>query len=89
MLLDVAVHGVWVRSLVHDAFGRLCYKVSNRLEPGSIEFLVVWEPDEDLGTKKSFAGYHLAEDLMVRPYKPRPWYNEDEYPMEVVYGNHL
>ncbi len=79
----VDVHGTWVRSLVHDGFGRLIYKVTGRLGPGCVEFLVLWEPNKDLGSKNQAAGYHETKDLMVRPYKPRPWI--DDPCMEVVY----
>lgn len=86
MLPDVAVHGTWVRSNVHDAFGRLCYRVSNRIEPGSIEFLVLWNADADLGTKAPSAGYHEASELEVRPYKPKPWFKVwDGKILEVIY----
>ncbi len=87
MIPDVAIHGTWVRSLIHDGFGRICYEIQNRHKPGSIEFLVMWEPDKDLGTTNMTASYHDAEDLMVRPYKPRPWYDEDERDMVIVYGD--
>lgn len=80
--LDVAVHGTWVRSLTTDAFGRLCYKIRNRLEPGSVEFLVMWQPDKDLGWTNHVASYASPEELVVRPYKPKPW---AEMPLEVVY----
>ena len=82
MLPETDVHGTWVRSLVHDAFGRLCWRIENRLEPGSVEFMVVWEKGEAF--KTSSAGYHDPEDLEVRPYRPRPWI--DNPPRRVVYG---
>lgn len=80
--LDATVHGVWVRSLTHDGFGRICYKVRNRLYEGSVEFLVMWEADADMGTTRPTASYATPEELMVRPYKPRPW---AKMPKEVVY----
>jgi hypothetical protein len=46
----------------------------------------MWEPDEDLGTTKANAGYHEPKDLVVRPYKPRPWFDEQEATVEIVYG---
>lgn len=79
---NVAIHGTWVRHQVTDAFGRLCYKILNRTGDGSVEFLVLWEPDKDLGLKSQAAGYADPEDLMVRPYKPKPW---TDMPKEVVY----
>ena len=86
MLPKVDIHGTWVRSLVTDSFGRLCYKILNRQFPGSIEFLVLWEANKEQGSKPS-AGYQDIEDLMVRPYKPRPWI--DNPPQEVVYSGKL
>ncbi len=83
LIPDVAIHGTWVRSIPNDTFGRLCYKILNRHHQGSVEFLVVWEPNKELGTTKPFAGYADTEDLMVRPYKPRPWI--DNPPQEVIY----
>lgn len=80
--LDVTVHGVWVRSLTHDGFGRICYKVRNMQYEGSVEFLVMWEADADIGTRMPTASYATPEELMVRPYKPRPWAT---MPKEVVY----
>lgn len=83
MLPDVTVHGVWVRSLVHDGFGRLCWKITDREYFGQVEFFVLWEPDEDMGTKGPTGGYHEAQDLDVRPYPPKPWV--DNPPVEVKY----
>lgn len=67
------VHGVWVRSLIHDGFGRIAYKQVNRLGDGSTEYLVMWEPDEALDPRRHTASIHDAKDLVVRPYKPKPW----------------
>jgi len=83
MIPDVAVHGTWVRSLVHDGFGRLCWRILHRISPDSVEWVVLWEADEDLGTKVRTSSYHEAKDLEVRPYKPKPWI--DNPPIEVVY----
>lgn len=84
LLPDVAVHGTWVRSLVHDGFGRLCWRVTDRTYFGQIEFFVMWEgPDEDMGTKGPTGGYHEAKDLDVRPYQPRPWIENP--PIETKY----
>lgn len=83
MLPSVDIHGTWVRSLRHDMFGRLAYKVINRNGDGRIEFLVLWEPDDDMGTKTQTSSYHDPEELMVRSYKPKPWMKNP--PKEVIY----
>lgn len=84
ILPDVTVHGVWVRSRVHDGFGRLCWKVIDREYYGQVEFFVLWNgPDEDMGTKGPTGGYHDPENLDVRPYKPKPWL--DNPPIEIRY----
>lgn len=86
LIPDCSVHGVWVRSNTHDMFGRLCYKVSNRYAPGSIEFMVQWEIDADVGFKSKTGSYELPEDLEVRPYQPKPWY-KGAVVEEVVYSS--
>ena len=83
MLPDVAVHGTWVRSRVHDGFGRLAWRILFRVAPDSDEWVVMWEPDEDLGTKVRTSSYHDSKDLDVRPYQPRPWVKNP--PTEVRY----
>lgn len=84
MLPDVGVHGTWVRSRIHDGFGRLCWKILYRTSPDSEEWFVMWNgPDKDMGTTGPTGSYHDAEDLDVRPYAPRPWI--DNPPIEVKY----
>ena len=84
MLPDVAVHGTWVRSLIHDGFGRLVYKEQYN---DDVQFLVMWEKDEALDPRRPTASYHSPEDLMVRPYKPRPWLRRP--PKVVIYDDNL
>lgn len=74
LLPDVTVHGTWVRSSVHNGFGRICWRVDRRYGPNTVEFFVMWNgPDKDMGTKGPTADYHRPEDLEVRPYPPKPW----------------
>jgi len=65
-------------------FGRICYKMLDRTEPGSVEFMILWNPDADVGTKGFTGGYEDPETLEVRPYQPRPWFDEPIV-KEVVY----
>lgn len=74
MIPDCTVHGTWVRSRVHDGFGRICWQINGRMSPDSVEFFIMWNgPDPDMGTKGPTGSYHSPEDLDVRPYKPKPW----------------
>lgn len=63
------LHGVWVRSTITDQFGRIGYKYGNK------GFWIVWEPIGSMGKRAvPTASFHTAEELNVRPYKPKPWY---------------
>ena len=85
LLPKVDIHGTWVRSLITYAFGRLCWPETGKNGPGSIEFLVMWEKGNLF--KSSHASFHEPKDLMVRPYKPKPWI--DNPPQEVVYDGNV
>ena len=58
--------------------------MTNRAFPGSVEFMVMWNPDADVGTKMFTGGYEDPETLEVRPYQPKPWF-KGPIVKEVVY----
>lgn len=89
MIPDATVHGVWVRSIELDTFGRISYRVNNRHTDGSVEFLVMWEPSEKLDSRRNTASYHKPEDLVVRPYKPKPWFKGDRVVKETNYVRNI
>lgn len=82
---DTTVHGVWVRSTKLDTFGRIAYRVNDRLYDESVEFMVMWQPSKKLDPRRESAGYHKPEDLVVRPHKPKPWFKQDRIPKETNY----
>ena len=87
MIPDATVHGVWVRSIPLDTFGRIAYRVNDRAYDGSVEFMIQWQPSEKLDSRRHSGGYHAPEDLVVRPFKPRPWYDQERIVKEVNYVN--
>ena len=84
--MNVAIHGTWVRSTRTDEFGRIAYMVYDRAHEGSVEAMVMWQPSGSGKTGGGFtASYHFAEELNVRPYKPRPWFQEERIVDSVRY----